>query len=66
MGHAEPVPACDLEMNKELYYVPMHVVIKESSVTTRMRVVFDASAKSMLETSLNYHLLLAGPPYVCL
>ena len=60
MGHAEPVPACDLEMSKESYYMPMHVVMKESSATKTMGVVFDASTESMLETSLNDHLLV-GP-----
>lgn len=27
--------------NKEVYYIPHHVVIKESSITTKLRVVFD-------------------------
>ena len=60
MGHAEPVPACDLVPDVESYYMPMHVVTKESSSTTKMRVVFDASAKSVSGTSLNDHLLV-GP-----
>ena len=60
MGHAEPVPACDLVAKKESYYMPMHVVMKESSATTKMRMVFDASAKSTSGTSLNDHLLV-GP-----
>ena len=60
MGHAEPVPACDLASGNESYYMPMHVVTKDSSSTSRTRVVFDASAKSMSGTSLNDHLLV-GP-----
>ena len=59
-SHAETVPECDLVANKESYYMPMHVVTKVSSTTTRMRVVFDASAKSTSGTSLNDHLLV-GP-----
>ena len=51
---------CDLASNKESYYMPMHVVTNVSSVTTRMLVVFDASAKSTSGTSLNDHFLV-GP-----
>ena len=60
MGHAEPVPASDLVPDVESYYMPMHIVTKESRSTTKMRVVFDASAKSVSGTSLNDHLLV-GP-----
>ena len=60
MGHAEPVPACDLASGNESYNMPMHVVTKDSSSTSRTRVVFYASAKSMSGTSLNDHLLV-GP-----
>ena len=60
MGHAEPVPACDLASSKESYYMPMHTVTKGSSTTTKMRVVFDAWAKGTSGTSLNDHLLV-GP-----
>ena len=38
----------------------MHGVIKESSTTTRLRFVFDASAKATGRVSLNDQ-LLAGP-----
>ena len=61
MGHAELVPVSDLAKPcSEVYYFPMHAVRKESSSTTKVRVVFDASAKTASGTSLNDHLLI-GP-----
>ena len=42
------------------YYLPMHAVIKSSSSTTKLRVVFDASAKTTSGTSLN-QTLMVGP-----
>ena len=61
MQHAEPVPADDLDRQRaEVYYFPMHAVRKETSSTSKLRVVFDASAKTSTDTSLNDHLLV-GP-----
>ena len=61
MGHAEAVPAIDLKKpTQEVFYLPMHSVRKESSTTTKLRAVFDASAKSSTGTSLN-DTLLVGP-----
>ena len=61
MGHAEPVPTADLQKPpNDTFYLPMHVVRKEHSTTTKVRIVFDASAKSATNISLN-DTLLVGP-----
>jgi hypothetical protein len=57
-GHAEQVPANELD--NPCYYLPHHGVTKEESTTTQLRVVFDASAKTSSQKSLN-DLLLIGP-----
>lgn len=43
-----------------IYYLPHHPVIKDSSITTKLRVVFDGSAKTTSDVSLNDNLLV-GP-----
>jgi len=61
LGHTEPVP--DENLNKPastVYYLPSHGVIKLSSTTTKLRVVFDASAKITSGIALN-DILLPGP-----
>ena len=61
LGHAEQVPTIDL--NKpvdQVYYLPMHAVKKDSSTTTKVRAVCDASTKSSTGISLN-DTLLVGP-----
>ena len=59
--HAELVPADELEKpTSEVFYLPMHMVYKESSNTTKVRAVFDASAPSSSGVSLNDKLLV-GP-----
>ena len=61
LGHAQPVPPTDLNKSSEkVFYLPMHAVRKESSTTTKIRAVFDASAKSSTGVSLN-DTLLVGP-----
>ncbi|XP_072158029.1 uncharacterized protein [Bemisia tabaci] len=42
------------------YFIPHHAVVKESSSTTKLRVVFDASAPTSTKVSLN-QVLLPGP-----
>ena len=52
--HAEPVPQADLvKPPNEVFYLPIHVVHKESSTTTKVRAVFHASAKTSTGISLN-------------
>ena len=59
MGHAEAVP--EKELNKaSSEYLSMHTVRKESRTITKLRVVFDASAKSESGVSLNDRLFV-GP-----
>ena len=59
--HAEPVPVSDLHKStQQVFYMPMHAVHKESSTTTKLRVVFDASAKTASGSSLN-DILMVGP-----
>ena len=61
MGHAEQVPPSDLEKPQhQVFYLSMHAVRKDSSTTTKIRAVFDASAKSSSGVSLN-DTLLVGP-----
>ena len=42
------------------YYIPHHAVLKESSSTTKLHVVFDTSAKTSKGLSLN-NVFMAGP-----
>ena len=46
--------------NSDSYYLPHHYVFKEDSSTTKLRVVFDASAKTSSGVSLNKRLMI-GP-----
>ena len=61
LGHAEVIPQADLKKPLDkVFYLPMHTVWKDSSTTTKLRVVFDASAKSSTGVSLN-DTLTVGP-----
>lgn len=56
--HMEPVQ--NVPANNNSYYIPHHCVLKPESTTTKLRVVFDASAKLPNCKSLN-DTLLTGP-----
>lgn len=56
LGHMSLVD----DESEDGYYIPQHPVVKESSTTTKLRVVFDASAKTNTGISLN-KVLMVGP-----
>ena len=59
LGHAELVPKDESEPACK-YYLPMHGVFKQSSTSTKLRVVFDGSAVTTSGSSLNQSLMV-GP-----
>lgn len=60
MGHMSPVSDYKIFDSNPNYFLPHHAVIKDTSETTKLRVVFDASAKSTTNLSLN-DVLKIGP-----
>ena len=59
--HAEQVPPGNVSKPcHEVYYLPIHAVHKSTSMTTKLRVNFNASARSSTGVSLNDRLLI-GP-----
>ena len=62
-GHAELVSASEFSSpSSQVYYLPTHGVVKESSTTTKLCIVFDGSAKSSNNLSLN-DILCPGPSF---
>jgi len=59
LGHMKLVPE-SLPESSHAYYLPHHGVIKESSLTTKLRVVFNGSSKTTSGMSLN-DILFTGP-----
>ncbi|VEN64130.1 unnamed protein product [Callosobruchus maculatus] len=60
LGHMSVVPAAEINTENICYYLPHHGVLKQSSLTTKLRTVFDASAQSSSGLSLN-DVLKVGP-----
>lgn len=63
LGHMRCIGEADdsrLDQGKTVCYLPHHPVFKEASSTTKVRVVFDGSAKTSTNHSLN-EALLTGP-----
>ncbi|GFS40237.1 DUF1758 domain-containing protein [Trichonephila inaurata madagascariensis] len=59
LKHMELVPDSEINNVKSLY-LPYHGVVRDTSYTTKLRVVFDASNKTSSGLSLN-DLLMVGP-----
>ncbi|XP_076291883.1 uncharacterized protein LOC143214555 [Lasioglossum baleicum] len=59
LGHMRKLPPSSIDAPRAVY-IPHHAVIRESSATTHLRVVFNASSLTSNGTSLNDHLLI-GP-----
>ena len=58
MDHSEVIPKQDVEASvDQTFYLPSHGVVKANSTTTKLRVVFDGSAKTSTKVSLNDTLL---------
>ncbi|CAK9800717.1 hypothetical protein ANTPLA_LOCUS7241 [Anthophora plagiata] len=53
LGHMSRITPPQREESAASFYLPHHAVIKEESTTTKLRVVFDGSAKSNTGISLN-------------
>lgn len=61
LGHMKLIKNVDIQDTAtNHFYMPHHAVLKENSITTKLRVVFDASAPSSTGVSLNDKLMI-GP-----
>ena len=62
LGIVQPVSDMDLGVVGEVHYLPHHAVVKQDRETTKVRVVYDASAKATGGLSLN-QCLHTGPSF---
>ncbi|XP_062703957.1 uncharacterized protein LOC134286361 [Aedes albopictus] len=61
LGHMRIVPPAEVDVDcSKAYYLPHHGVVKEDSITTKLRVVFDGSSATTTGVSLN-DILLDAP-----
>lgn len=61
LGHAKYINLNQYDLSKDpVYFLPHHPVIKEDNKTTKLRVVFDGSAKTKNKISLN-DMMMNGP-----
>ena len=61
LGHAEEVPQSALNLLPQYtFYLPMQVMQKECSTTTKVRAVFDAFTKTSTGVSLNDRMLVGS------
>ncbi|UYV64065.1 hypothetical protein LAZ67_2006437 [Cordylochernes scorpioides] len=62
LGHMEVINEIEPEQpSHQVYYIPYNAVLRDQSTTTKLRVVFDASAKTSTGLSLNDLLYCASP-----
>ena len=62
MSHGIVELASELPVGEKIHYLPHHAVIRRDKETTKVRVVYDASAQCGNKPSLN-HCLYKGPPF---
>lgn len=60
LGHMCQIEEAKGDLDNVCYYLPHHAVFKNTSTTTKLRVVFDASCETQSSKSLN-DALLVGP-----
>ncbi|XP_075162954.1 uncharacterized protein LOC142235578 [Haematobia irritans] len=61
LNHMEKVGTYPRDLPANIYILPHHGVLRESSTTTKLRVVFDGSSRVAPQASLNEE-LASGPP----
>ncbi|XP_055622044.1 uncharacterized protein LOC129765659 [Toxorhynchites rutilus septentrionalis] len=60
LGHMKAIAADENEDPNSAYYIPHHCVVKPSSTTTKLRVVFDGSTATSTGVAIN-DALMSGP-----